>query len=164
MDDEEDEMKKLSEKQREFTLMVARFIDFVYSKLGYELTEGEAWRPQMMQDYYLKTGKSEVKHSTHQDRLAEDFNLFINGVYVTDKEKYRPLGEYWESIGGRWGGRFGVKKENYDKEVGWDAGHFEYGGKKVILRKNHRGAWTVKKSNKISLGWLERFILSFWNR
>ncbi|RAP72898.1 D-alanyl-D-alanine carboxypeptidase family protein [Candidatus Erwinia dacicola] len=35
-----------------------------------------------------------------------DFNLFINGQYQTDSAAYLPLGEYWESLGGTWGGRF----------------------------------------------------------
>ncbi|EJY8354924.1 M15 family metallopeptidase, partial [Cronobacter sakazakii] len=32
--------------------------------------------------------------------------LFINGKYATRTEDYLPLGEYWESLGGSWGGRF----------------------------------------------------------
>jgi len=35
-----------------------------------------------------------------------DFNLFINGRYQDKSEAYLPLGEYWESLGGSWGGRF----------------------------------------------------------
>ncbi|MFQ9337054.1 MAG: M15 family metallopeptidase [Varibaculum sp.] len=35
-----------------------------------------------------------------------DFNLFVNGQYKTRTEDYLPLGEYWESLGGAWGGRF----------------------------------------------------------
>ncbi len=129
-----------SEKQRKFSLMVARLIDFVYSN-GMECTLGEAWRPQMMQDFYFKTGKSKVKYSTHQDRLAIDLNLFINEKYATNPEDYRSSGEYWESIGGRWGGRFGIQKEDYDKKVGWDSGHFEYGNNSLVKEKIN------KKSN-----------------
>jgi len=118
---------KLSEKQRKFSLMVAKFILFAY-EMGCELTLGEAHRPKIMQDFYLKNGKTKVKRSKHQDRLAIDFNLFIDNKYITDGNKYRKLGEYWESMGGRWGGRFGVAKKDYDKEVGWDANHIEYRG------------------------------------
>lgn len=81
-----------------------------------------------MQEIYLKQGKSKVKHSKHQDRLAIDLNLFIKGRYITDPERYRPLGEFWECLGGRWGGRFGLQKNDYDTKIGFDANHFEHKG------------------------------------
>ena len=42
-------------------------------------------------------------------------------------EKYKSLGEYWENLGGRWGGRFGDNLAT-EKIEGWDSGHFEYHG------------------------------------
>jgi hypothetical protein len=45
-------------------------------------------------------------NSLHKDRLAIDLNLFKNQDYLKSTEDYLPLGEYWESIGGAWGGRF----------------------------------------------------------
>lgn len=116
--------KSLSRRQRDFSLMVARLIDFIYSN-GMECTGGELWRTPYQQAKYFLDGKSKTLHSKHLQRLAIDLNLFINNRYITDPEKYRPLGEYWESIGGRWGGRFGVDKKDYDKKIGWDVGHFE---------------------------------------
>jgi hypothetical protein len=107
--------------------MVANLILFASCE-GMELTMGEAFRSQEQQDIHRAAGRSRVRYSKHQDRLAIDFNLFINGKYVLDKEMYRPLGEEWEKTGGRWGGRFGVARPNYKTQVGWDAGHFEYGG------------------------------------
>ncbi|ELR1854532.1 M15 family metallopeptidase, partial [Escherichia coli O22:H8] len=59
-----------------------------------------------------KTGKG-IRNSLHTLRLAVDFNLFINGEYQTDTDAYRPLGEYWESIGGTWGGRFSRADGNH---------------------------------------------------
>ncbi|EOT8011848.1 TPA: M15 family metallopeptidase, partial [Escherichia coli] len=52
-------------------------------------------------------------NSLHTLRLAVDFNLFINGKYQADTDAYRPLGEYWESIGGTWGGRFSRADGNH---------------------------------------------------
>lgn len=118
---------KLSEKQRGFTLMVAELTLFAYAR-GLEMTFGEAYRTKEQQEIHRRNNRSRVAHSKHQDRLAVDFNLFVDGRYVRDKEKYRALGEKWEAIGGRWGGRFGVDTVEYDTKVGWDAGHFEYGG------------------------------------
>jgi hypothetical protein len=57
-------------------------------------------------------------------KLAGDLTIFKNGK-VLGKEEYRLFGEYWEALGGIWGGRFGVRKTNYTKKVGWDANHFE---------------------------------------
>ena len=118
----------LSQQQFKFTMMVAKLILYAYG-VGYTLSLGEAWRPQEMQDLYLKTGKTKVKYSKHQDRLAIDLNLFMGGKLLTDKESYRVLGEYWEHLSDEnvWGGRFGVRKEDYDKKVGWDPGHFQDG-------------------------------------
>ena len=74
--------------------MVADLIVFAYDS-GYELTFGDA---------YAKTGHR--KESLHYIRLAIDLNLFRNGVYLTSTADHLPLGLYWESIGGSWGGRF----------------------------------------------------------
>jgi len=88
---------KLGDKQRKFTRMIAKLIEFAYEE-GYELTFGDAYRyPDC--PYGRKT-------SLHKSRLAVDFNLFKDGVYLVTTEAHRPLGEYWESLGGSWGGRF----------------------------------------------------------
>lgn len=94
----------LVEKQQLFTLMVAQLIQWATNH-GYQLTFGEAWRTPEMAKLYAKAGKG-IKGSLHCDRLAVDFNLFRNGKLLTDTEDHRPLGEFWESIGGSWGGRF----------------------------------------------------------
>lgn len=50
---------------------------------------------------------NDTEHMTNKRHwLAVDFNLFVNGQYKTDTADYLPLGEYWESLGGTWGGRF----------------------------------------------------------
>ena len=84
-------------KQRKFTRMVADLIIFAYDE-GYELTFGDAYR-----DPRVEYGHAE---SLHRSRLAIDLNLFKDQVYLTATDDHTPLGEYWESIGGTWGGRF----------------------------------------------------------
>ena len=111
----------LSEKQRLFTKNIARLITFVYFNLpGYELTFGEAYRTKEQQEIYFKQGKSKTMNSKHLDRLAVDFNLFINGVYQTSTEAYKPLGEYWMSLDKNnvWGGSW----KSFP-----DGNHYEYG-------------------------------------
>lgn len=96
----------LSEAQRAFTRFVARFILHAY-ETGYELTLGEAWRsPEEAQR--LATAGLGILDSPHRRRLAIDLNLFKGGVYQTDTEAWRPLGEWWESLDPhcKWGGRF----------------------------------------------------------
>ncbi|EJM7777782.1 M15 family metallopeptidase, partial [Escherichia coli] len=95
---------KLSEKQQLFAVMIADLIHWAQEH-GYRLTFGEAYRTPEQAALNAKTGKG-IRNSLHTLRLAVDFNLFINGEYQTDTDAYRPLGEYWESIGGTWGGRF----------------------------------------------------------
>ena len=89
-------MKKetLREKQSRFAKMVGLLIIYAYQQ-GMELTLGDA----------MATTGHKPK-SLHYIRLAIDLNLFYNGVYIESTEGHRPLGEFWESLGGTWGGRF----------------------------------------------------------
>ena len=84
----------LRQKQSKFAHMTALLILHA-EQLGYEITWGDA---------YATTGHME--NSLHYKRLAIDINLFKDGKYLTDSADHYDLGEYWESIGGAWGGRF----------------------------------------------------------
>ncbi len=79
---------------------------------GYEVTLGEAYRPpeQALANAAKGTG---IRNSLHILRLAVDLNLFRDGQYLSSTESHRPLGEYWESIGGAWGGRFSKPDGNH---------------------------------------------------
>jgi hypothetical protein len=95
----------LGQKQRKFTLMIAKLIEFAYEN-GYELTFGDAYRdPRVHGDVGVKKSYSSA-NSLHKQRLAVDFNLFKDGKFLTSTEDHLPLGEFWESMGGSWGGRF----------------------------------------------------------
>lgn len=87
----------LRERQSQFAAMVPLLIDTALD-LGFEVTLGDAYR-----DPRCPYGS---KSSRHKVRLAIDLNLFLDGKYLTDTEDHRPLGEWWESVGGIWGGRF----------------------------------------------------------
>jgi len=84
----------LREKQSRFVRLAAALIIHA-DLLGYEITFGDA---------YAKTGHMEG--SLHYSRLAIDLNLFKDGRYLIRTEDHEPLGVYWESLGGSWGGRF----------------------------------------------------------
>ena len=95
----------LGNKQRHFTRLVGLLIEYAYQN-GYELTFGDAYRdPRLHGEKGVKKSYSSAK-SNHKIRLAVDFNLFKDGKYLTATEDYTKLGEYWESMGGCWGGRF----------------------------------------------------------
>ncbi|WP_208950154.1 M15 family metallopeptidase [Rahnella sp. ChDrAdgB13] len=94
----------LGEKQQEFTRMVGLLIAWAYAN-GFALTFGEAYRTPEQAKLNATSGAG-IANSLHTQRLAVDFNLFINGTWQTDSTAFTPLGEFWESLGGSWGGRF----------------------------------------------------------
>ena len=94
----------LGEKQRLFTRMLSDLIRHAYDQ-GYELTLGEAYRTPEQAALNAAKGTG-IANSLHTVRLAIDLNLFRDGKFLTSTEDHRPLGEWWESIGGAWGGRF----------------------------------------------------------
>jgi len=93
------------EKQAKFAGMVARLI-LQAEAMGYQVTLGEAWRSDF-EAARLMAARKGVRRSLHCERLAVDLNLFRGGVWLLASEDHRPLGEWFESIGGAWGGRFG---------------------------------------------------------
>jgi len=88
-------MGEVNDKQHEHVYMTALLILYAY-KLGFKMSWGDA---------LAKTGHK--MHSNHYIGLAVDLNLFKDGQYLTETEAHQKLGEFWESIGGSWGGRFG---------------------------------------------------------
>lgn len=101
----------LVSKQGRFTVMIAKLILWA-EQHGYVLTFGEAYRSPEQAALNARKGRG-IQHSLHTQRLAVDFNLFTDGVYQRDSAAYRPLGEYWESLGGSWGGRFSRPDGNH---------------------------------------------------
>ncbi|KKL20835.1 hypothetical protein LCGC14_2451470 [marine sediment metagenome] len=96
----------LRQRQSKFASMVSLLIAFAYEQ-EYEVTFGDAWAHD-----------GHKKGSFHYDRLAVDLNLFKNGRYLSSTASHRPLGEFWESLGGTWGGRFTDPP---------DGNHYSYG-------------------------------------
>lgn len=102
-----DELKRmtLGDKQRRFVLMTAHLIAYAYAN-GYELTTGDGYRdPRVFGLMGERKGYGESR-SAHKHRLAHDWNLFKDGKFLTRTEDHLPLGLFWESMGGAWGGRF----------------------------------------------------------
>jgi hypothetical protein len=102
-------MPTLRQKQSYFVKRIADLILWANAH-GYQLTFAEAYRSPEEAARLAKLGKG-IKTSLHCIRLAVDFNLFKDGVFLSNTEDHRPLGEYWERQSTPeytccWGGRF----------------------------------------------------------
>lgn len=129
------------EKQWQFAQMIGELFAWLTNR-GYTFRFGDAWRSTdklhvptgdqgfeddptySYQELLFYNRKTQVTYGKHNDRLALDLLIAMDGKDLTP-EGYRSVGEQWESMGGKWGGRFGVKKEDYATKIGWDANHFE---------------------------------------
>jgi len=87
--------ESLRQRQSRFARMITLFLVWLDGE-GYEVTFGDA---------YARDGH--MKGSLHYSRLAFDLNIFRGGKYLTGADELESVGEFWESIGGAWGGRFG---------------------------------------------------------
>lgn len=94
----------LQQKQARFASMVGLLLTQIPA-MGYACTLGEAYRTPEQAALNAKTGAG-IAHSLHCQRLAIDLNIFKDGVYLSDTKDLTPIGSWWESIGGTWGGRF----------------------------------------------------------
>ena len=111
----------LREAQSQFAANVPLLIRYAI-ELGYEVTLGDAYR-----DPRCPYGS---KSSKHRRRLAIDLNLFLDGVYLTRTEDHQKLGEFWESLGGIWGGRWNDDPATPEID-GRDGNHYEWPSKGV---------------------------------
>ena len=87
-------MSKLGVEQRRFTRCIGGLIEKAYY-MGYALTFGDAYR-----DPRVPYGHDK---STHRSRLAVDFNIFKDGVFLEGAEADKAHGElhdYWDTVGG----------------------------------------------------------------
>lgn len=119
---------KLSDHQFQFIKDVAVLIDFIANVKKVKITGGWLERNQEIQDILVKKGLSKTKDSNHLKKLAIDFNIFFEGVILTNTKKkdlndkqndlLNEIGVFWENLDplNRWGGFF--------KSI-YDPGHFE---------------------------------------
>ena len=99
----------IREARCKFSLMFAQLIVWINQQEGYETAIND-----------VKAHDGHMKNSLHYMGLAGDINLYKYGKWCRKTEDHTFAGEYWESIGGSWGGRFG------------DGNHYSlaYGGRK----------------------------------
>lgn len=97
----------LGDKQRLFTRLLVKLLDFAHTR-GYELTLGDAYRDPRLHGEVGEAKGYGHRKSGHKLRLAQDLNLFKDGIYLTQDKDHEPIGLYWETLHPlcRWGGRF----------------------------------------------------------
>lgn len=97
----------MSDRQWQFLKDVSRLIVRA-EELGIKMTGGELYRTKHQQEKYVADGLSQTMLSKHRDRLAIDFNFFIDGELTYSKADIQLLGDYWESLtpGNEWGGNW----------------------------------------------------------
>jgi hypothetical protein len=95
----------LGQKQERFMRMLPRLLDKAH-ELGYEIRGGDLFRdPRVHGEIGIKKGYGHPK-SGHKLKIAIDLNLFRDGKFCSKTSDHQALGEWWESVGGTWGGRF----------------------------------------------------------
>ena len=98
-------MSKLHIQQSIFAKNIAQLILWCFAN-GYEATLVEG---------YDDDGIGHMKNSLHYSRLAQDLNLFRNGIYLKDTKDYERAGVAWKLLheDNRWGGDFVNKDGNH---------------------------------------------------
>lgn len=97
-------MSQLLAAQQQFSVMTVSLYQFILSK-GWKFTYGETFRSPAKAEENAAAHIG-IKNSLHCLKLAVDLNIFIANKMCETFEDFLPIGEYWESIGGSWGGRF----------------------------------------------------------
>lgn len=106
----------ISERQIKFAELLGLLLG--YAKLNdIRLKIACLYRTPEEQKKMVDEGKSKTMNSKHLTGTAVDIVIFKNGQPNWDTEAYRPLGIYWESLGGIWGGSWKFK----------DSVHFQIG-------------------------------------
>ncbi len=90
-----------------FTKCKAELVLWVDAR-GYEIADGEGMDRITAKD----PTTDHMKGSLHEIGLAQDFDLYKDGVYLDKSEDHKPLGDQWKRIGAKygiplaWGGDF----------------------------------------------------------
>ena len=97
----------LREEQTAFSKDIHKLQGYLLDN-SYEWTDGECYRTQKQQEWYVEQGLSKTLKSMHLKRLARDINIFKDGSYLLSKDTLQHIGDYWESLDpkNRWGGNW----------------------------------------------------------
>lgn len=98
-------MSELLQKQQLFFVMSNQLDNWLIAQ-GYKGTFGETLRTPIQAHLNVEQHIG-IEHSLHLIKLARDLNLWKpDGTFCQTFADFEPIGIFWESIGGSWGGRF----------------------------------------------------------
>lgn len=115
----------LGQHQQAFALDLQKLMTRIHAG-GLHIRIGEVWRPQEMQEIYVRTGRSKTRSSMHLQKCAADLFIFTPEGVAATTNMIAPYGAYWESLNilNRWGGSWrGLVQSGASSFV--DAPHFE---------------------------------------
>lgn len=117
--------RDFSHLNKKFQVIAQQILDFA-AGLGIDLRIVETLRSRARQASYLAAGSTTITVGWHNYGLAFDFLIFENGKPVDNGNdpRYTQIGEFAESLGCRWGGRFDIKPQIPGQQP--DSGHIEY--------------------------------------
>ena len=107
------------------TIAIAKLILFAVSE-GYEIAMAEGMDRITAKD----PTTDHIKGGNHEIGLANDMDLYLNGVYLMDSEDHLVLGTWWENYGKEhnlplvWGGNFPPKLINGKMVDQSDGNHY----------------------------------------
>jgi hypothetical protein len=106
-------VETLGQHQRRFPPLLAKLVEWAYAN-GYEMTEGESYRTPEQAALNAQHGTG-IANSLHILRLAKDYNVFKDGVWLQDSAQLKPLGDYWKTLDPAcaWGGDFSKPDGNH---------------------------------------------------
>lgn len=101
-----DRVSELLRKQMIFAENICHLILMLIDR-GYGVTYSEVYRTPEQAALNASKGIG-IANSLHTLRLAADLNLFIDGMYQQESDKYREAGRIWKTLhsDNRWGGDF----------------------------------------------------------
>lgn len=110
----------LGEKQELFSECLARLILFAIGQ-GWKIRMGEGLVSHTFERCQAQTATKlkslHISNGGHYKSLANDLNLFINGVWIKDggHSAWLVLANYWKSLhpSCRWGGDFKIVDSNH---------------------------------------------------
>lgn len=102
-------MSELLNKQKLFMKMLGQLLTWLDAN-GYEVVGEELKRSQEQANANAASGAG-IKNSLHLKKLAIDLSIFKQGKFLQEVEEIEPIGIYWESLGGTWGGRFTTRPD-----------------------------------------------------
>lgn len=97
----------LGEKQEQFQRMMTKFKTWLIAQ-NIGIRGGDAFRDPRVHGEMGEKMAYGHRNSCHKLKLAEDLYLrdIAKNRMLSTFDDFLPYGEYWEQLGGTWGGRF----------------------------------------------------------